>query len=165
MQLDKLILVLVITITLGIVKTQAQKIWKGDLAIENLEDFTSGEYTEVDGNIIIEEYQGTDLTVLTKLEKCSGNIVISDNEKLESLKGLENLKAVGGSFSLINNPELYSYCALQKELITTGIKGIEITKGIIEKIETQDNGYNPSIMSLQNNKCSAVKFRDFCFSC
>lgn len=165
MQLDKLILVLVITITLGIVKTQAQKIWQGDLAIENLEDFTSGEYTEVDGNIIIEEYEGTDLTVFTKLIKCSGNIVISDNEKLESLKGLENLKEVGGCLSLTNNTELYSYCALQKELITTGIKGVEIAKGIIEKIDTQDNGYNPSIMSLQNNKCSAVKFRDFCFSC
>ncbi|MGJ8734249.1 MAG: hypothetical protein ACSHW4_13920 [Cellulophaga sp.] len=165
MQLDKLILLLVITITMGIVKTQAQKKWQGDLLTENLQDFASGAYTEVEGTITIEEYEGVDLTVLETLEKCSGNVSISDNKKLESLKGLENLKEVGGSFLITNNPELYSYCALQKELISTGIKGVEISKGIIEKMETQDNGYNPSIMSLQNRKCSAVKFEDFCFSC
>ncbi|MCL5246915.1 hypothetical protein M4I21_13920 [Cellulophaga sp. 20_2_10] len=150
---------------MGVVKTQAQKIWKGDLLTEHLQDFASGAYTEVEGAITIEEYEGVDLTVLKTLEKCSGNIIISDNKKLESLKGLENLKEVGGSFSILENAELYSYCALQKELISAGIKGVEITKGIIEKIETLDNGYNPSIMSLQNKKCSALKFKELCFSC
>ena len=40
MQLDKLILLLVIKITMGIVNTQAQKKWQVDLLTENLQDVT-----------------------------------------------------------------------------------------------------------------------------
>jgi len=147
------------------VKTRAQKAWIGDLLTENLQEFASGQYTEVQGSITIENYNGVDLKVLTTLQKCTGNIDIFENTKLESLQGLENLQAVGGRFSIIENSELYSYCALKKSLVTDGIQGVEISKGIIEKWEIEKNGYNPSLMNLQYKDCLMQKFSDFCFSC
>ncbi|WP_179376114.1 hypothetical protein [Winogradskyella wichelsiae] len=142
-----------------------QKIWIGNLTTKNLEEFASGMYTEIDGSIMIENYDGLNLILLKTLQKCAGNIEIGNNENLESLKGLENLQIVGGRFSILNNPELYNYCTLQKILINKGIKGVEISKDIIEKWEIEDNGYNPSLMNLQNKNCSIPKLPDFCFSC
>ena len=165
MKINKLFLLFLIIGVIPTTKTQAQKAWSGDLTIENLQEFASGEYTEVQGSIVLKNYSEVDLTILEKLQKCTGNIDILENTKLESLKGLENLLEVGGRFSILENPELYSYCALSKTLVIDGIQGVEISKGIIERWEIQDNGFNPSLMSLQNKSCSSQKFTDWCFSC
>ncbi|MGG6230495.1 hypothetical protein [Tenacibaculum sp. SDUM215027] len=165
MKINKLLWLLLITVMMNTVKTQAQKTWTGNLLTKNLKDFASGNYTEVQGTITIEGFKGVDLTVLEELQKCSGNITISKNQKLESLKGLGNLLEVGGKIVIKKNPELYRFCSLKKQLLEEGIKGEEISKGIIEKVDIERNGYNPSFMNLQNKDCYSHKISDFCFSC
>jgi hypothetical protein len=165
MKINKLLWLLLITVMMNTVKTQAQKAWTGNLLTKNLKDFASGNYTEVQGTITIEDYEGVDLTVLEGLQKCSGNITISKNQKLESLKGLENLLEIGGKIVIKKNPELYRFCSLKKQLLEEGIKGEEISKDIIEKVDIERNGYNPSFMNLQNKDCYSHKIPDFCFSC
>jgi len=63
------------------------------------------------------------------------------------------------------NPELYRFCSLKKQLLEKGIKGEEISKGIIEKVDIERNGYNPSFINLQNKDCYSYKISDFCLSC
>lgn len=158
--------VIVVTISLMIsYNVKAQKIWEGDLLTKDLIEFNTGKYTEVNGSITVKNYTKKDLSLLKKLEKCTGSIYILDNKALENLNGLENLKIVGGKFSIIKNPELYGYCALQKTLLNQGINGVKLNKRVIEKFETEDNGYDPSLTSLQNKKCTGFKFEEFCFSC
>ncbi len=159
------LIALITMISVTVVKAQEPRIWKGDLNTKDLKAFSVGKYTSVAGTITIENYKGNDLKVLKRLQKCTGSIRILGNKKLTSLNGLEYLEFVGGKFSILDNPELYSYCALQKKLIYQGIQGVEISEGIIEKLETEDNGYNPSIMSLRNKNCKGYKMPDFCFSC
>ncbi|MBJ2175854.1 hypothetical protein JBL43_16490 [Aureibaculum sp. A20] len=163
MKIYKLIIIVIILFNYG--NAQAQKIWVGDLITENLEEFHSGKYTEVEGAITIDNYEENNLEVLKNLEKCTGDVNISNNEKLISLQGLENLQFVGGKFSIIKNPDLYNYCALQKTLVKEGIRGEEISKDIYDKWNTEDNGFNPSLMNLQNENCSTPNLKDLCFSC
>ena len=46
-----------------------QKIWIGNLTTKNLEEFASGMYTEIDGSIVIENYDGLNLILLKQLIK------------------------------------------------------------------------------------------------
>ncbi|TKD65908.1 hypothetical protein [Flavobacterium sp. ASW18X] len=165
MRLSKLVYLLLITVLLNSVKTQAQKVWTGNLLTQDLKDFAAGHYTEVKGTITIQDFDGVDLRPLEGLQRCSGNIVISKNQKLESLKGLGNLQEVGGKIVIEKNPELYKFCSLTKQLLEHGIKGEEISKGIMDKIDINRNGYNPELINLLNKDCSYERFRDFCFSC
>lgn len=165
MRITRLLLSITITLVYTITRAQEQKIWSGDLSTEKLEEFSAGKYTEVQGNITIREYQKEDLNVLQTLQKCTGDVTIRGNKKLESLKGLENLLVVGGKIVIKKNPELYRYCSLQKQLLDEGIKGEKISKGVIEKIDIERNGYNPSITNLLHKDCYSHKIPDFCFSC
>ncbi len=165
MKIAKLLLSIIMTLVCANTSAQEQKVWSGNLSTEKLEEFSIGKYTEVQGNITIRDYQKEDLNLLLTLQKCTENIIIRDNKKLESLKGLENLLVVGGKIVIKKNPELYRFCSLQKKLLDEGIKGEEISKGIIEKVDIERNGYNPSYMNLQNKDCYSYKIEDFCFSC
>jgi len=144
----------------------AQKIWKGDLKTENLQAFFEGKFDEVDGSILITKYNQENLDLLKALKKSKGSIRIFNNEKLRSLDGLELLKHVGGIFYIYDNPNLYNFCALNDNLINNGIKGIEISKGIFEKWDVDNNEYDPSLMNLQNDRCSfSDPLKNWCFSC
>lgn len=165
MKINKFLLLVTLVFVLMSANAQEKKIWSGDLLTEHLDDFFAGKYTEVQGEITIENFSKKDVSVLQTLQKCTGNIVIEKNKNLESLKGLENLRVVGGKIVIKKNPELYRFCSLQKQLLDEGIKGEEISKGIIEKIDIERNGYNPSLMNLQHKDCYTHKMEDFCFSC
>lgn len=146
------------------INAQETKVWEGNLSTKDFNTFYTGDYIEVNGNIIIDNFDGENLNIFKKLQKCTGNIFIRNNKNLESFKGFESLQFVEGRFSITENPELYNYCALQKKLLTQGIKGVEISKGIFDKWETYDNGYNPSLMNLQNENCKITNMNSYDFS-
>lgn len=127
-----------------------EKIWNGNLSEDKLDEFLKGSYTVVKGDISIENTKLTDLKSLANLKRCEGTFYILNNDKLHRLRGLQNLDFIKGKLSIINNKDLSHYCSLNKTLINQGIVGIEIRKGIYEKVETEGNYYNPSIMDLQN---------------
>ena len=113
-------------------------VWEGYYEIRTIEDLQAlSGFTEVTGNLRIEESNLTSLDGLKCLTSLGGELFIASNDSLTSLKGLENLPSVGGYLSIASNNSLTSLAGL-KNLASVGVLIIN------------DNDSLPSLKGLKN---------------
>jgi hypothetical protein len=95
------------------------QVWNGDYTVGNESDIAAlSGYTEVTGNLTIENTALTNLTGLETLTSVGGTLTINLNSLL-SLNGLEGLTSVGGNLDIRNNVSLASLTGL-KNLTSVG---------------------------------------------
>lgn len=61
---------------------------------------------EVRGDVLIEGFPGTELSLPTPLYSVTGSVTISNNSDLEQLDVFPFLRHIGGTLTIINNPRL-----------------------------------------------------------
>jgi hypothetical protein len=137
-----------------------QDVWEGDLNTDQLEEFYNSKSTKVSGNVTIRKSQFTDLSLLSHLVSIDGDLNIGfddihndiheGNDSLINLKGLQNLKIVGGKLSIYQNKALKNIQALTS-LVSVGnlkiknceslesLNGLNNLKEIKEKLTLSDN--------------------------
>ena len=90
------------------VRTNAQ-VYNGDLVLESQADVDRFNYSEVTGNLTIEEIsEGNikNLNSLSSLVYVGGFLILYQNTELSNVDGLANLISVGGRFTIYNNEAL-----------------------------------------------------------
>jgi hypothetical protein len=119
-------------------------------------------YTKIEGSLRIGLYPTdyiTDLSPLLALESITGNLEIKSNLALASLKGLDNLKSIGGDVQIDDNPQLSNITLNKLTQIGRGLrlKNNESLKNLngmenlssVGNIYDEDKGY---FISIINNK-------------
>lgn len=96
--------------------------------------------------------QLVNISAMSDINTIKKNLVISNNDKLPNLKGLENLFSVGSRYlsekgymlSIVGNKSLSDFCALS----------YFYKEGILYKQTITLNAYNPSVAQMKVNKCA-----------
>ncbi|MBC8070940.1 MAG: hypothetical protein IAG13_21610 [Deltaproteobacteria bacterium] len=86
--------------------------WSGDLDVGAVEQSVLPCIEEVGGNLVVSSTMWTDLTALSQLRVVEGNLLIHQNQALESLDGLEKLRDALGKLDISGNPVLTDLTAL-----------------------------------------------------
>lgn len=101
---------------------------KGKVTIESVEAATKLRgVSRVVGNLIIQNYDGADLSALRNLGAIEGSLIISTNSKLASLAGLGALERVYGTVWIFSNPKL------------VGLDGLARLKSVEQAFTITDN--------------------------
>ncbi len=80
------------------------------------------------------------LSGLTRLE----NLLINDNDNLESIEGLANVNSSGMPVEFRRNPKLADFCALTSLVNSADFGG---------NFFTENNAYNPDLAAMQAGNC------------
>lgn len=124
----------------SILQIQAQS-YSGDLILSTqaeVDNFSSGGYTTVTGNVEIMNSVITDISGLSGLGSIGGHLKISNNDSLTSLSGLEDLDYVYGPLWISQNDLLNSLSALTN--LTKVGNGVVVS----------ENVSLPSLIGLEN---------------
>ncbi len=119
-------LTLLFCINLGI-----SQVYNGNLTLNTQADIDAFNYSEVQGNLIIEESISGDilnLGGLLSLEKVEFDLVIKDNLMLNDLMGLNNLREAG-NLIVENNAEITNLIGLSS--LTSADLSINLNKSLI----------------------------------
>ncbi|GAO42695.1 hypothetical protein [Flavihumibacter petaseus] len=111
----------------------------GVTSLAGLENLAQASRLEIIFNEKLKNLQG--LNGFTSAPGYGSTVIVSRNDQLESLDGLEKLKNVDGQIYMGFNPLLNNFCAL-KTLALTGWNGAFILEG---------NNTNPGIQEIANN--------------
>lgn len=93
----------------------AQQVHVGDLTLRSQEEINMFNYSEIQGNLTIQESQSgdiTDLAPLETLEILGGGLFIIKNNNLQNLFGLSGVTTVNGNLEIMNNPDLIDISSL-----------------------------------------------------
>ncbi len=148
----------------GLIKKYEQKnessVYNGNLIISTQSQINTFTYTEVTGDLRINEtFKKGDIKSLIGLNSLvfvGGNLTISGNETLITLKGLDNLTSVSGSLNIMSNDALASLDAL-KNITSVGslfIRRNDILASLngLDNIASVDDdiniGYNQGLISF-----------------
>ncbi len=89
-----------------------------------------------------------DITGLSNFESVTfegfGSFVISNNEELSTLNGLESLIEIAGFLSINENPQLSNFCALENLLNTDTPSNFDIYQNL----------FNPTIQDILDGNCT-----------
>ncbi|MBQ4820658.1 T9SS type A sorting domain-containing protein [Aquimarina sp. MMG016] len=105
--MKKLFLAIIMLISSNVLL--AQKVHSGNLTLTSQEKINDFSYTEITGDLIIQEGVAgsiTDLSPLETLQKLGGGLYINSNKKLESLYGLSGVVTINGSLEIMGNADL-----------------------------------------------------------
>jgi len=83
-----------------------------DVLLTSQAEVDAFDCTTIDGRLLINGADITDLSALSSLQQISGDLTIADNPLLSSLSGLDNLTSINGLF-LILNPQLTTLDGLE----------------------------------------------------
>ena len=89
------------------------KYFTNQIEIDNFQTYYPG-CTKIEGQVTISGSEITNLSGLSVLFEIGGSLDITNNTQLESLFGLDNLEAVGSTFSIYENPMLKDITSLSK---------------------------------------------------
>lgn len=141
--IDRIIKILMLIVFTVNVNAQKFKVWEGTVHPKDLDAFSQGEYTTIEGNLEIYKTSLTNLAQLKSLKVVKGNVYIGiydyernleeGNESLTSLEGLENLTEVSGELVIRDNESLDNIEALKK----------------LKKVNELNISYNPILKSLE----------------
>lgn len=82
---------------------------------------------------------------LQSLETIGGNFIFDSNEAVPNLDFLQNLNEINGSIGIYGNNLLNNYCGLNTVIINNSFNSEYVVFA---------NGYNPTIVDLQQGNCS-----------
>ncbi len=105
-------LLLISLIIFGCKADDEGPVYEGDLVISTLEDYNNFNYEYVFGTLTIENLNSPDLSKMQMLTDVGGLII--RNCAMTSLSGLDNLKFINRDLILENNENLESLCCLNK---------------------------------------------------
>ncbi|MCL5246914.1 YARHG domain-containing protein [Cellulophaga sp. 20_2_10] len=121
---NSLIFLLASLVCIFNLKAQEPSVWEGDLFPKDFDNFKSGAYTSLNGDLKVYGSKIIDLAQLKSLKSVNGNVYIGINDyksKLEegnkyitSLNGLNNLKEISGELEIHENKLLTDLTALKK---------------------------------------------------
>ncbi len=111
------------------------------LNIDGLSNINSLKGLHLSGNISLLNIEG-----LMNLEIISTErLQITENHKLKSLNGLQNLTAIALDCRILRNKDLTDLCAITELVINNGISG---------ELEIIQNAYNPTFQDFIDGNCS-----------
>ncbi|MFT6843479.1 MAG: hypothetical protein ACJASR_002260 [Psychroserpens sp.] len=100
--------------------------FEGDLNLVTQADVDVFDYTSIAGNLTISGSDILNLFALNTLIAINGNLSISSNTSLVTVRGLENLSSVAGDLSILNNNVMTTLDGLENISVIGG--NIEIGK-------------------------------------
>lgn len=111
MKLKNLYLIIISTLLLWSCNSDdAGPVYEGDLVISTIEAYNSFDYEYVFGTLTIENLDSPDLSKLSSLKDVGGLVI--RNCTMTSLNGLDNLEFINRNLILENNENLESLCCL-----------------------------------------------------
>jgi hypothetical protein len=117
----------------------SQPVWNGDYTITTAADIAAlSSYTEITGNLIIEDTILTSLTGLENITTVGGTLFIFHNDAITNLSGLDNLTNLGRNLTITHNPSL------------TNLTGLEGLTSINLDFYIYDNDALTSLSGLEN---------------
>jgi len=118
--------------------------------------------SEIEGNVLIQGYDITNLNGLNLLTSIGGDLEIIGNDALTSLTGLENLASIGGDLDLSGNDDLTSLTALENlsyirvalvienNTALTSLTGLENLSSFGGSLQINSNTALTSLSGLEN---------------
>ena len=102
--------------------SECPDVHRGSLTIVDDTDVDALRFTRrVEGDLVIQEYSGPDLTFLGCLQSVGGGLAIQNTPNLADLTGLERLSEIGGSLGVVFNLQLTSLSGLGAVQLAGGL--------------------------------------------
>ena len=94
-----------------------------DITLSSQADVDAFNCTTIDGYLVINGADITDLNPISSLTSVGGYLFIANNSSLANLDGLSSLNSVGGSLFIVSNTSLSEFCGLYPLLNGGGLSG------------------------------------------
>jgi len=116
--------------------------YDGDATIGTSDDLADyAPFTSINGSLLVESSDCDNIN-LPSLEKITGDLIITFNEFLTELSGLDKLKEIGGRLTIKDNDSLSSEVATELRSQVEGAAGIkgavDISGNKVEEVVDQD---------------------------